>query len=188
MAVIMRRSLAFLSLFAALLSLAHCLAQQTAALGDPRTRAVVLFFVASDCPLSNRTFPEIGISDGHHTVSHHGHDAEKIAAVKKIDVFHMQQYAYFLGKLKAVQEGHGTLLDNCMVLMGAGIADGDRHSHYDLPIILAGKAGGALKTGQHLTYPKQTPLCNLYLAMFDTLGVKAERFGDSNNRLQGLTA
>jgi hypothetical protein len=137
---------------------------------------------------SNRTFPEIGISDGHHTVSHHGHDADKIAAVKKIDHFHMEQYAYFLGQLKAVKEGEGTLLDNCMVLMGAGIADGNQHSHYDLPIILAGKAGGALKTGQHLTYPKQTPLCNLYLAMFDTLGVKADRFGDSNNRLQGLSA
>jgi len=137
---------------------------------------------------SNRTFPEIGVSDGHHTVSHHGRNEEKIAAVKKIDILHMQQYAYFLGKLKSVKEGHGTLLDNCMVLMGAGIADGDRHSHYDLPIILAGKAGGALKTGRHLTYPKQTPLCNLYLAMFDTLGVKADRFGDSNNTLGGLSA
>jgi hypothetical protein len=137
---------------------------------------------------SNRTFPEINISDGHHTVSHHGRDADKIAAVKKIDHFHMEQYAYFLGKLKSVKEGDGTLLDNCMIVMGAGIADGDRHSHYDLPILLAGSAGGAIKPGRHIRYPKQTPLCNLFLSMLDPIGAKADRFGDSTGKLQGLSA
>ena len=75
-----------------------------------------------------------------------------------------------------------------MIVMGAGISDGDRHSHYDLPILLAGKAGGAFQTGRHVRYPKQTPLCNLYLSMLDTMGVKADRFGDSTGRLAGLSA
>jgi hypothetical protein len=137
---------------------------------------------------SNRTFPEIGVFEGHHSVSHHGKDVNKITAVKKIDRLHMEQYAYFLGKLKGIKEGDATLLDNCMILMGSGIADGNQHSHVNLPIILAGNAGGAIEAGRHITYAGQNPLCNLYLNVFDQMGVKADRFGDSTGRLTGLTA
>jgi hypothetical protein len=132
---------------------------------------------------SDRHYRDLGIAEGHHTVSHHGAAADKIEAVKKIDLYHMQQFAYFLEKLKATPEGSGSLLDNSMVLLGCGIGDGDRHNHNDLPILLAGRAGGALKPGRHVQYAKNTPLCNLYLSMLGVMGVKAERFGDSTGAL-----
>jgi Protein of unknown function (DUF1552) len=132
---------------------------------------------------SDRHYRDIGVTEGHHTCSHHGAAAEKIESVKKIDVYHMQQFAYFLEKLKSIPEGNGTLLDNSMIVLGCGIGDGDRHNHNELPILLAGRAGGTLKPGRHVRYPKDTPLCNLYLSMLDVMGVKVDRFGDSTGRL-----
>jgi hypothetical protein len=146
---------------------------------------VSTFMVAQDG--SNRVLRWLGLSDGHHTVSHHGHDAAKLEAIAKIDAFYMEQFAYFLGKMKSVKEGNRTLLDNSMIMYGAGIGDGDRHNHNNLPIVLAGHGGGALTPGRHLTYPKDTPLCNLYLSMLERVGVKQDRFGDSTGLLGNLT-
>ena len=95
------------------------------------------------------------------------------------------QLAYLLEKLKAVKEGDGTLLDNCMIVYGSGISDGNRHNHDDLPILLAGKGGGTIKPGRHVKYPKETPLTNLYVSMLDRMGVQVDSFGDSTGRLDG---
>ncbi len=105
---------------------------------------------------SNRSYPWLDVPEGHHTLSHHGKNPDKVAKLKKIDRFHLEQYAYLLNRLKSIPEGDGTLLDNCMVLYGSGISDSDRHSHHDLPAILAGKGGGR-DTGRHLRFAKETP-------------------------------
>ena len=141
------------------------------------------FMVAHES--SDRRYPHLGISEGHHTSSHHGSALDKIEAVKKIDLFHMQQVAYFLERLKSTPEGNGTLLDNCMVMLGCGIGDGDRHNHNELPVLMAGRAGGALKPGRHVKLPSDTPLCNLYLSMLGIMGAKVDRFGDSTGPLAG---
>jgi hypothetical protein len=128
---------------------------------------------------SDRTFPELDISEGHHSLSHHGHDAQKLAALEKIDHFHMAHFARFLAKLKSTPEGSGTLLDHCMVMMGS-------HNHNNLPVVLAGRGGKAIKPGRHLRHDDNTPLCNLYVSMLDAMGVPTDRFGDSTGRLSGL--
>jgi hypothetical protein len=135
---------------------------------------------------SNRAYPSIGVPDGHHDLSHHGGDAAKLAKIRKINQFHVEQLAYLLRKLKATPEGDGSLLDHCAVLYGSGISDGNSHVHDDLPILLAGKAGGAFKTGRHLRFPKETPLSNLYLSLLDGLGASVQSFGDSTGRLTSL--
>ncbi|CAA9385947.1 MAG: diguanylate cyclase/phosphodiesterase (GGDEF & EAL domains) with PAS/PAC sensor(s) [uncultured Phycisphaerae bacterium] len=135
---------------------------------------------------SNRNFPDLGITEGHHSLSHHGGAADKVAAIQRIDRFHMEQLAYFIERLKSVKEGSGTLLDNTQLLCGSGIGDGNRHNHENLPIVWAGKAGGQVKTGRHVVYPRNTPLCNLYLNMLEMAGTKADRFGDSDGRLANL--
>jgi hypothetical protein len=136
---------------------------------------------------SNRSYGWLGVPDGHHTLTHHRNNAEKIAKIKKINQFHVEQFAYFIQKLKAIPEGEGTLLENCMVMLGSGIADGNRHSHHDLPTLLAGRGGGTIESGRHLRYSKDTPLCNLFLDMLDRVGVQAHEFGDSTGRLGNLS-
>jgi hypothetical protein len=145
---------------------------------------IATFVFANDG--SNRGYRALGVPEGHHDLSHHGGSKAKMVKVQKINQFHVEQFAYLLGKLKAIQEGTGTLLDNCMIVYGSGIGDGDRHNHDDLPILLAGKGGGTLKTGRHLRYPRETPLMNLYLSMLDRMGVYVDSFGDSTGRLTGL--
>jgi hypothetical protein len=135
---------------------------------------------------SNRSFSELDISEGHHSLSHHGHAPEKLAALKKIDYFHMQHFARFLEKLQDTKEGSGTLLDHSMIMLGSGISDGDRHNHNNLPVLLAGRGSGVIKPGRSIKYADGTPLCNLYLSMLEGMGVKAERFGDSSGTLKGL--
>jgi hypothetical protein len=142
------------------------------------------FMIAHDG--SNRTFKDLGISEGHHSLSHHGHAPEKLAALKKIDHFHMTRFAAFLEKLQQTKEGQGTLLDHCMIMLGSGISDGDRHNHNNLPVLLAGKGGGAIKPGRMHEFSDGTPLCNLYLSMLDAMDVKTDRFGDSSEKLRGL--
>lgn len=137
---------------------------------------------------SERTYRWLGLSDGHHTLSHHGRKPEKLEAIAKIDRFHFEQYAYMLEKMKSIKEGDRTLLDNSMVLFGAGICDGNRHNHNNLPIVLAGRAGGTITPGRHIAVQENTPLCNLYLSMLDRMGVKQDRFGDSTGQLSELTA
>jgi hypothetical protein len=135
---------------------------------------------------SNRSYAAIGVPEGHHDLSHHGGDDKKQEKIRKINVFHTTHLAYMLGKMKSVKEGNSTLLDNTMLLYGSGIGDGNRHNHDELPILLIGKGGGTLKTGQHIKYPFNTPLTNLYLSMLDLLGVRLPNFGDSTGRLNGI--
>ena len=135
---------------------------------------------------SNRSYAFMKVPEGHHDLSHHGNDAAKHEKIKKINRFHMEQFARMLGKMKAVKEGAGTLLDNAMIVYGSGIGDGNRHNHNDLPIILAGGGGGSIKTGRHLKYAKDTPLNNLYLSLLDRVGSPLESLGDSKGRLPNL--
>jgi hypothetical protein len=135
---------------------------------------------------SNRSYRFLGVPEGHHDTSHHGGDPLKHAKLKKINRFHITQLAYLLGKLQSVQEGEGTLLDNCMIVYGSGIGDGNRHNHDNLPVLLAGKGGGALQPGRHLRYPKETPLANLYLSLLDRIEAPTDSLGDSTGRLTDL--
>lgn len=132
---------------------------------------------------SNRSYPEIGVSEGHHETSHHGKSEHKQADIAKINRYHADRFAYLLDRLKRIPEGDGTLLDQCMLVYGSGISDGDRHNHDDLPIVLAGGAAGRIKTGRHLRYDNGTPLCNLYLWMARQMGASVDQFGDSNGVL-----
>jgi hypothetical protein len=135
---------------------------------------------------SNRPYRHIGVPDGHHDLSHHGGSREKLEKIKKINRFHMTQFAYFLEKLKNTKEGNGTLLDSAMVVYGSGNGDGNRHNHDDLPILLAGTGGGTLAGGRHVRCSKNTPLANLFLSLLERMGVEAERFGDSTGKLANL--
>jgi len=119
---------------------------------------------------SNRGYPMVGAKDGHHALSHHRNNKDMIAQIKKIDRYLVGHYAAFLGKLRSIREGEGTLLDNCMVLYGSGIKDGNAHTHHDLPILLAGRAGGSILPGRHLQLPKETPLNNLFLSLLERVG------------------
>ena len=132
---------------------------------------------------SNHTFPDVDVRDGHHSLSHHQDDAEKIELIRRVDRYHMEQFAWFLGRMRSVTEGDGTLLDNSMILYGSAISDGNRHNHDDLPIILAGKAGGTIDTGRHVKFDSETPLNNLFLAISDRMGADLTELGDSTGTL-----
>ncbi len=136
---------------------------------------------------STRTYREIGVSDAHHPLTHHRGNPEWIEKVTKINSFHLEQFAYFVGKLKATPDGDGTLLDRMMVVYGSGLADGNQHTHNDLPVAIAGGGNGALRPGRHVRYPKETPMTNLYVAMLDHMGITPEHIGDSTGELQHLT-
>ncbi|MEO6034038.1 MAG: DUF1552 domain-containing protein [Verrucomicrobiota bacterium] len=136
---------------------------------------------------SNRPYKELGISEGHHELSHHDNDEAKKQKIAKINHFHSTQFAYFLEKLKSIPEGEGTLLDNCMIVYGSGIGDGNRHNHDDLPILLAGGGGGTIQTGRHVQFEKNTPMTNLYVSMLDRMGVAVDHIGDSTGKLKGLS-
>jgi hypothetical protein len=136
---------------------------------------------------SNRAYREIGIADGHHAISHHQGDTEKVEKLIKIDELHVAMFAYLLEKLKGTPDGDGTLLDHSMVLFGSSISESNIHTHDDLPIVLAGGANGRLQGNRHLVYPKETPLNNLFLNMFDLAGLPhVDGFGDSTGRLTGV--
>jgi hypothetical protein len=148
------------------------------------TRVVTLPF-ANDG--SNRSYKMIEVPEGHHDLSHHGSDPKKLEKIAKINTFHTEQLAYLLGRLQAVKEPTGgTLLDSVMLVYGSCIGDGNRHNHDDLPILLAGKGGGTIEGGRHIVYPKRadTPLMNLYMAMFERMGAPARTFGDSTGVLK----
>ena len=135
--------------------------------------------------LSGRTYPEIGVSDAHHPISHHRNDPELIAKLAKINTYHLTLFASFVEKLRSTPDGDGSLLDHVMILYGAGMSDSNRHSPYELPILLVGGGAGQLKGGRHIRYPEGTPLANLHLTLLDKLGVPVERLGnDSTGRLE----
>lgn len=135
---------------------------------------------------SNRTYPEIGVPDPHHPLSHHGNDPDKIARMAKINAFHVSLFAYFLERLKATPEGNGTLLDHSLLLYGSGIGDPNVHDHTNLPVIVAGGAAGGMKGGRHLRYKDPVPLANLHLTLMQKVGVKIDSFADSNGRITEL--
>jgi hypothetical protein len=135
---------------------------------------------------SNRSYGFIGVPDGHHDLSHHESKEEKLEKIRKINRFHVEQFAYILGRMKEIKEGEGTLLDNSMIVYGSGIGDGNRHNHDDLPVLMAGKAGGSIDTGRHIKYENGTPMTNLYLSMLDRMHAHVESLGDSSGRLSQL--
>jgi len=148
---------------------------------------VLSFMFAND--VSGRNFSFLpGVPGGHHDMSHHEDKEEKTKAYAEITRWHAGQLAYLLAKLDSVREGDGTLLDNCMILFGSSISDGNSHNPNNLPIVVAGGAGGALKTGQHIASPKGTPLCNLYVSMLNAFGVPTTEFGDSKGPITELVA
>jgi hypothetical protein len=137
---------------------------------------------------SNRSYRNIGVSDGHHTLSHHQGDHAKQMKIREINKFHIEQLAYIMDRLKSIPEGDGTLLDHSMIAYGGGICDGDRHNHDNLPIILAGGASGTLSGGRHIRYAPETPMCNLLVSMLERVGAPVPRVGDSTGSLRGLSA
>lgn len=136
---------------------------------------------------SNRSYPEIGVPDAHHPISHHQSDPVKLDKLYKINRYHSELFAYFLEKLRSTEEGNGTLLDHSIILYGSEMSDSNRHLLQNLPILLAGGAGGQIQGGNHLRYTKDTPLTNLFLTMLDKMGVQVEKFGDSTGKLELLS-
>jgi hypothetical protein len=145
---------------------------------------VVTFLVTHEG--TSRAYREIGIPDGHHPLTHHRNQADLIEKVAQINVYHMTQFAKWMTKLKGMKEGDRSVLDNSMIVYGAGLSDGNRHLHEDLPTMIVGNAGGSWKTGRRIIYRRETPMCNLFLTMMDKMGVRVENFGDSTGRLEGL--
>lgn len=133
-----------------------------------------------------RAYPEVGVSDAHHQISHLINDPEAVANVARVNAYHMSLFASFLERLRATPDGDGNLLDNVLIVYGAGIGNANLHSHDDLPIALVGGGGGRVRGDRHLVLPKDTPLANLYLTLLDKLDVPLDRFGDSTGRLHGL--
>jgi Protein of unknown function (DUF1552) len=138
-------------------------------------------------PVGTRTYPDIGIAEGHHTLSHHQGNPATIAKLAQINAFNTKIFAYYLEKLQSVSDGDGTLLDHIVLLYGSGLSDGNSHSHDDLPLLLAGGAGGQLKGGRHIVYKSGTAMANLHLTIMEKLGMPMEKFGDSDGKLNLLS-
>jgi hypothetical protein len=146
---------------------------------------VITFMLGRE--LSGRTFPELGVAESHHATSHHQENKGKIANLLKIKVHHAALFAYYLDKLRATPDGDGTLLDNMLIIYGAGMGDSNLHAPGNLPVMIAGGAAGRIQTGRHVKYPAATPMANLHLRLLDLFGVKAERFGnDSTGPIEQL--
>ena len=156
---------------------------QVLALQGDITR-VITFQLARET--SNRTYPEIGVADPHHPLTHHGGDPEKIARMAKINAFHVSLFAYFVEKLKATPEGTGSLLDHSLYLYGSGMGNPNVHDHVNLPIIVAGGGGTGLKGGRHIRYAEPTPLANLHLTLLERAGVRMDAFADSQGKVDEL--
>ena len=146
---------------------------------------VITFMMGRE--LSNRTYPEIGVPDAHHSVTHHQGDPEKMARVTNINTYHAKLFAYFLEKLRSTPDGDGSLLDHAMIIYGSGLSDGNMHAHNDLPILLAGGGAGQIKGGRRLRFSNETPLMNLHLTVLDKMGIPVESIGDSTGKFQQLS-
>lgn len=136
---------------------------------------------------SNLTYPDVGVSRAHHGMTHHRGDPSKIEDITKVNAYHVRQFAEFIDKLALIKDGDGRLLDNMMVVYGSGIGDGNRHTHHDLPVLLAGSGGGTLSPGRHVRYADETPMNNLYLSLLDRVGVRPETLGDGTGELDRLS-
>ncbi len=135
---------------------------------------------------STRAYPQIDAPGSHHSTSHHKKEKKNLDQLTKINTHHMELFSRMLQRMSKIPEGDGTLLDNVMFLYGGGISDGNKHNNNDLPMLMAGGASGTLKGGRHLVYPDYTPVCNVYVEMANRMGVKLDRFGDSNSPLSNL--
>jgi hypothetical protein len=146
---------------------------------------VVTFMLAREGGV--RPYPEIGVPEAHHSISHHGGNPDLIEKLAKIECYHMEQFAYFVEKMKGTPEGSGSLLDHSVVVYGAAIADPNRHDHDHCPTLIAGNAGGHIKTGKHVAFTQGTPISNLHLTMLDLVGVPTDKLGNSDGKLDFLT-
>ena len=146
---------------------------------------VITFMIGKE--LSNRTYPEIGVPDPHHPLSHHQNDAQKLEKLSRVQTLHAGLLAYYLEKLAATPDGDGSILDNLVLLYGSGMGDSNMHDPRNLPLLIAGGGAGQIRGGRHLRYPKETPLTNLYTAMLEKVGVPVERIGDSTGALDMLS-
>ena len=156
---------------------------QTLALQGDVTR-VITFQLARET--STRTYPEIGVPDPHHPLSHHSNDPAKLEKLAKINAFHVSLFAYFLDKLRSTPDGDGTLLDHSLYLYGSGMGNPDVHDHIDLPIIVAGGAAGRMKGARHLRYKEPVPLANVHLSLLERAGVHLDKFADSTGKITEL--
>jgi hypothetical protein len=156
----------------------------TVALQTDMTR-IATFMMAREG--SSRSYREIGISDGHHPLTHHRNNPELIEKVTQINRFHVEQFARFIAKLQSTPDGDGTLLDHTIVTYGSGLADGNKHQHENLPVALFGRGCGSIRTGRHVQYPNGTPMANLQIALLDRMGARIENFGDANGELKYLS-
>lgn len=151
------------------------------------TTRICTFMFANE--VSNQSFQFIsGVKGGHHDMSHHQSDPDKLESYRLINIWHLQQYAYLLEKLRGMREADSNVLDNSVIICGAGIRDGNKHDPRNLPLVLAGKAGGRLATGQHLIYEKDSPLSNLWLSVLEAFGTPVEKFADSTGHAAGVLA
>ena len=147
---------------------------------------IITFMVSKE--LSSRSYPELGVPEGHHGLSHHQDDIEKLDKLTKVSTFHMQLFAYYLDRLRSTPDGDaGTLLDQMTIIYGSGMSNSNLHDPHKVPTLLVGGGAGMIKGGRHLRYPDGTPLTNLYLTVLDKLGVPVERVGDSTGRLESLS-
>jgi hypothetical protein len=155
---------------------------QVLALRSDQTR-IITFQLAREA--STRSYPQIGVPEPHHPISHHTNDPEKLAKLAKINAYHVSLFSYFVDKLHATPDGQGTLLDHSLVMLGSGMGNPDVHDHTNLPIVVAGGAG-SVKGGRHIRYAQPTPLANLHMTLLDKIGVQVERFADSTGTLAEL--
>jgi hypothetical protein len=145
---------------------------------------VATFMVARE--ISNRTYPQVGVSDGHHAISHHSNLAAKMDKNVKIQTYHVSLFAQFLEKLRDTPDGAGSLLDNSIIVYGSNMSNSNAHNHFPLPTLVAGGGAGRLKGGLHLKYPDHTPMTNLLLTVLDKAGVPMDSLGDSTGKMSEL--
>jgi hypothetical protein len=156
---------------------------QVIAFQTDQTRIVTLMMGREG---SMRTYPEIGVPDPHHPLTHHRGNAEWIERVTKVNTLHMELFAGFIAQMQNTPDGDGSLLDHSTIVYGSGLSDGNRHTHYDLPVLLVGRGAG-FRLGSHIAYPKDTPMTNLFLTLLDRVGVREDQLGDSTGQIEHLT-
>ena len=146
---------------------------------------VITFMVGHET--SQRAYPEIGVPDAHHPLSHHGGDGGKINKLIRVNEYHARIFAYYLDRLASTADGDGSLLDSSMIIYGSGMSDGNGHNHHNLPTLVVGGGGGTITGGRHLQFASDTPVTNLFLTILDRLGVPMESFGDSTGQIKQLS-
>jgi hypothetical protein len=146
---------------------------------------VIVFQLAREA--STRAYPQIGVPEGHHGVSHHNNNPERLAKLARINAYHVSLFADFMAKLQSTPDGQGSLFDHTMYFFGSGMGNPDIHNHDDVPAVLVGGGAGKHKGGQHIKYREQTPLANLHLTLLDKMGIRLESFADSTGLIEPLS-